>query len=654
MAKIPDDFIQDLLNRVDIVDVVERYLPLKKAGQNYSACCPFHKEKSPSFTVSQTKQFYHCFGCGAHGSAVGFVMEHQGMSFPDAVRMLAESVGMQVPVSDAPMSEKAKAAPGIYDVLKTAMNYYRAQLKTASAAIEYLKSRGVEGKTAARFGLGFAPSAGQSLKAVFADYDKNPVIKDAGLVAEEENTLRRYDRFRSRVLFPILNQRSQVIGFGGRIMGNGAPKYLNSPETPVFEKGKELYGLPQARAAIRDRGRVLVVEGYMDVVMLNQHGVEYAVASLGTACTPEHIRKLLKLADEVYFCFDGDKAGKKAAWRALENSLEQLVDGKKLAFLFLPAEHDPDSYVQEFGQVRFENALLQDSVPLAQFLLKELSGQVELESEEGRAKLISLAAPMLSQVKAPAFGMMIRKRLAELSRLEMSELSTVLDGSPVRSVPEYVPSESYQGESAPEPWQDNQTWANDWQPSQQQNQPNTQYARQSNRPAWKPNWQPKGKWKGRGDERMPAHMMPRPAPRAAPTGPVHKLIQLVLAHPNLVRRSEPVWLSWPETDAMGLAQELLQKICNYPDLASLQIVESWQGMFDYDVLHRLLISGGEYFDKASEAELEEQLAATLKAVEVSVIRPMMQERFYALTYKQANGGLTEAEKLEFAALVSRR
>ncbi|AZN37885.1 DNA primase [Iodobacter ciconiae] len=651
MAKIPDDFIQDLLNRVDIVDVVERYLPLKKAGQNYSACCPFHKEKSPSFTVSQTKQFYHCFGCGAHGSAVGFVMEHQGMSFPDAVRMLAESVGMQVPVSDAPISEKAKAAPGIYDVLKTAMNYYRAQLKTAPAAIEYLKSRGVEGRIAARFGLGFAPSAGQSLKTVFADYDKNPVIKDAGLVAEEENTLRRYDRFRSRVLFPILNQRSQVIGFGGRIMGNGAPKYLNSPETPVFEKGKELYGLPQARAAIRDRGRVLVVEGYMDVVMLNQHGVEYAVASLGTACTPEHIRKLLKLADEVYFCFDGDKAGKKAAWRALENSLEQLVDGKKLAFLFLPAEHDPDSYVQEFGQAQFENALLQDSVPLAQFLLKELSAQVELESEEGRAKLISLAAPMLNLVRAPAFGMMIRKRLAELARLEMSELSTVLDGSPVRYVPEYVPSESYQGESAPESWQEGQGWSGDWQ---QQNSPGTQYARQSNRSAWKSNWQPKSKWKGRAGERIPVHMMPRPAPRAAPTGPVHKLIQLVLAHPDLVRRSEPVWLSWPETEAMGLAQELLQKICSYPDLSSLQIVESWQGMLDYDVLHRLLISGGEYFDKASEAELDEQLAATLKAVEVSVIRPMMQERFYALTYKQANGGLTEAEKLEFAALVSRR
>lgn len=644
MAKIPDDFIQDLLNRVDIVDVVERYLPLKKAGQNYSACCPFHKEKSPSFTVSQTKQFYHCFGCGAHGSALGFVMEHQALSFPDAVRMLAESVGMQVPVSDAPVSEKAKAAPGIYDVMKTAMNYYRAQLKTAPAAIEYLKSRGVEGRTAARFGLGFAPGAGQSLKAVFADYDHNAVIKDAGLVGEDEATLRRYDRFRSRVLFPILNQRSQVIGFGGRIMGSGAPKYLNSPETPVFEKGKELYGLPQARTAIRDRGRVLVVEGYMDVVMLNQNGVEYSVASLGTACTPEHIRKLLKLADEVYFCFDGDKAGKKAAWRALENSLEQLVDGKKLAFLFLPAEHDPDSYVQEFGQERFEQALLQESVPLAQFLLKELSSQVQLESEEGRAKLISLAAPMLSQVKAPAFGMMIKKRLAELSRLEMSELSTVLDGAPVRAEPEYIQAESYQGDAAAEPWQGEQGWKKDWQPGRQGN----------GKSNWQPDWKPKGKWKGRGDERIPASRMPRPAPRAAPTGPVHKLIQLVLAHPDLVRRSEPVWQSWPESEVFSLAQELLQKICRYPDLNSLQLVESWQGMFDYDVLHRLLISGGEYFDKTSAAELEEQLAATLKAVEVSVIRPVIQERFYALTYKQANGGLTEAEKLEFAALVTRR
>ncbi|MGL6042235.1 MAG: DNA primase, partial [Deefgea sp.] len=428
MALIPDDFIQDLLNRVDIVDVVERYLPLKKAGQNYMACCPFHKEKSPSFTVSQTKQFYHCFGCGVHGSALTFVMEHQALSFPEAVRQLAESVGMQIPVSDKPITEEQKKAPGIYDVLKTAFDFYRAQLKTAPAAIDYFKRRGVTGKTAAKFGLGYAPGGDdwQPLKAIYPDYDWNALLAEAGLVIDKEESKRRYDRFRERVMFPIINQRGQVIGFGGRVMGQGEPKYLNSPETPVFTKGRELYGLPQARTAIRDHNRVLVAEGYMDVVMLHQHGVEYAVASLGTACTPEHVRKLLKLADEVVFGFDGDKAGIKAAWRALENSLPEVKDGKELKFLFLPAEHDPDSYVQAFGREQFELLIAESALPLSQYLLKELAGQVDLTMEEGRARLVHIARPYLEELKqAPILKLMIGKRLAEMCQLSSAEFASL-------------------------------------------------------------------------------------------------------------------------------------------------------------------------------------------------------------------------------------
>lgn len=425
MALIPEDFIQDLLNRVDIIDVVERYLPLKKTGQNYSACCPFHKEKSPSFTVSPTKGFYHCFGCGAHGSAISFVMEYESLDFPDAVRKLAESVGMPLPITEPGQQDHGAPArqKGLTELLTQAMHFYRSQLKQSPQAIQYLKKRGLTGEIAARFGLGYAPPGWQPLSACFGDYLSNPQLAESGLVIDKEDNQRRYDRFRDRIMFPILSQKQAVIGFGGRILESGEPKYLNSPETPVFNKGRELYGLPQARAAIRDLGRVLVVEGYMDVVALAQHGVEYAVASLGTACTPEHIQKLLKLADEVYFSFDGDRAGQKAAWRALENAIPHVTDGKKLAFLFLPEEHDPDSYIREFGKAAFEEQLLGQSMTLVSYLIKELSSQVELASEEGRARLVHLAKPYLEALKAPVLNQLLRKRLAELAGLDTQELN---------------------------------------------------------------------------------------------------------------------------------------------------------------------------------------------------------------------------------------
>ncbi|MEC5208719.1 DNA primase [Vogesella perlucida] len=422
---IPQDFIDQLLSRVDIVDVVDRYVPLKKAGQNYMACCPFHKEKSPSFTVSPSKQFYHCFGCGAHGSAIGFVMEYQGLNFVEAVKNLAEGLGMPVPEERAANPEASRAARekqlSLEGALTQAATYYKQQLKSAVNAIGYLKGRGLTGEIAARFGLGYAPGEWQNLASVVSDY-QSPALLESGLVIEAEDSGRRYDRFRDRVMFPIRNQRGAIIGFGGRVIGKGEPKYLNSPETPLFEKGRELYGLYEARQAIRNAGCVLVVEGYMDVVALAQYGVEYAVATLGTATTGEHVRKLLRHADQVYFCFDGDKAGRKAAWRALENSLPQLVDGKALHFLLLPQEHDPDSYIREFGRDAFEAALREQSIPLSAYFTRELTASVDLSSPEGRAELIKQAKPLLDQIAAPMLGYIIKKRLAELTQMDVDEI----------------------------------------------------------------------------------------------------------------------------------------------------------------------------------------------------------------------------------------
>ena len=419
---IPQSFIQDLLNRVDIVDVVESYIPLKKAGANLAACCPFHGEKTPSFTVSPSKQFYHCFGCGAHGTAIGFVMEYAGLGFVEAVKELAESVGMPVPNErEESGSNKTQAgSDDLYEIMRQATQYYRTQLKQSETAINYLKQRGLSGEIAARFGIGYAPGGWQNLSAIFSDYSAATLIQ-CGLVIETDDG-KRYDRFRDRIMFPILNQRGMVIGFGGRVLGQGEPKYLNSPETPLFEKGMELYGLPQARKAIREAGRVLVVEGYMDVVALAQHGVEYAVATLGTATTPMHVQKLLKQSDDVIFCFDGDEAGRRAAWRALENSLAWVADGKNLGFLFLPQGEDPDSYVRQMGKESFEALLRKEALSLSNFLLRELVAKVDMQTQEGRARLLELARPLLGQIKAPAIHLMVRKRLAELAGIAQAEL----------------------------------------------------------------------------------------------------------------------------------------------------------------------------------------------------------------------------------------
>jgi DNA primase len=428
---IPNDFIQTLLSRVDIVEVIDRFVPLRKAGANYVACCPFHTEKTPSFSVSPTKQFYHCFGCGAHGTAIGFLMEHAGKSFPDAVEDLARDAGLEVPrVERAGDKERREEAADLSELLLAAAKYYRAQLRESPAAIAYLKSRGLTGEVAARFGIGYAPDGWQGLAAAFPKYD-DPALEAAGLVIKGDGD-KRYDRFRDRVMFPIHDTRGRVIGFGGRVIGAGEPKYLNSPETAVFSKGRELYGLFLARNAIRDAGKVVVVEGYMDVVALAQHGVAYAVATLGTSTTPTHAQKLFRLTDTVVFCFDGDNAGRKAAWRALENTLPELRDGKNALFLFLPDGEDPDDYVRRRGKAAFEQALAQ-ATSLSEFLLSELVARHPPESPEGRAALVAAARPYLAQIEAPVLAAILRKRLAGISGLDEEELRGLLStGGPAK------------------------------------------------------------------------------------------------------------------------------------------------------------------------------------------------------------------------------
>ena len=431
---IPQSFIQDLLNRVDIVDVVGRYVQLKKGGANFMGLCPFHNEKSPSFTVSPTKQFYHCFGCGAHGTAIGFLIEYSGVGFVDAVKDLAQNVGMTVPESDdrlppAQRAEQQAKNLALSDAMTHACDYYRQQLRVAQHAIQYLKNRGLTGEIAARFGLGYAPESWDGLRAVFPEYDAG-VLVEAGLVIDRGDEggdyRKRYDRFRDRIMFPIRNIKGQVMGFGGRILEKGEPKYLNSPETPLFQKGSELYGLFEARQAIRDAGYVLVTEGYMDVVALAQFGFPQVVATLGTACTPMHLQKLLRQTDHVIFSFDGDAAGRRAARRALEASLQHAADTKTIKFLFLPEEHDPDSYIRELGTEAFEQAV-RDAMPLSQFLLNEAVSENALSSPEGRARAQHDAKPLLQAMPPSSLRLQIVRELAQLTQTTAAEIEALFE-----------------------------------------------------------------------------------------------------------------------------------------------------------------------------------------------------------------------------------
>jgi len=459
-GKITQSFIDELMNRVDVVEVIDSRVPLKKAGREYTACCPFHNEKTPSFTVSQNKQFYHCFGCGAHGTAIGFLMEYEHMSFPEAVEDLARNAGIEVQYEvntggNNFLPKEKKQDDSLYSLMAKCDQYYRQQLRQhaqSKQAVEYLKQRGLSGEIAAEFGLGYAPPGWDNLQSHIGESaDKIENLVRCGMLIQKDDK-KTYDRFRQRIMFPIRDRRGRTIGFGGRVLpdsqennherGAKPPaKYLNSPETPLFHKGQELYGIYEARQALRDIPRLLVVEGYMDVVALSQFGIRYAVATLGTATTEEHLHKLFRLTKEVVFCFDGDRAGRDAAWRALNNALPVMREGRQIRFMFLPDGEDPDSFVRAKGKEGFESEIL-NSLTFSDFFFSWLGKQADTNSIDGRAQMVALARPLITRLPPGVFSHMMRNQLAQLSRIESRELEQLLvqtDTKPVGSSMEMDP-----------------------------------------------------------------------------------------------------------------------------------------------------------------------------------------------------------------------
>ena len=420
---IPKHFIEDLITRADIVEVLGRRIQLKKAGREFKACCPFHDEKTPSFTVSPSKGFYHCFGCSAHGTALDFLMEYDHMEFVEAVESLAGMMGIDVPREES--QQPARRYDELFELMQNVEKHYQGELRRHQPAVDYLQARAIDGATAKRFGIGYTPAGWSHLLDKFGT--SNEAIErllTVGLIIRKDHG-KHYDRFRERIMFPIRDSRGRCIGFGGRVMGQEEPKYLNSPETVLFHKGRELYGLYEARQAIRHIERLVVVEGYMDVIALARHGIDFAAATLGTATTDEHLNRLFRLSDEVHFCFDGDRAGRAAAWRALETALPQIREGRQIRFVFLPDGQDPDSYVQNDGADGFERAMDQ-ALPLSDYLVDELASQVDMKSVDGRARLAELAKPLVSKIPPGVYKELLIERLAESVGLAAPKLAAIL------------------------------------------------------------------------------------------------------------------------------------------------------------------------------------------------------------------------------------
>ncbi|MGX5662093.1 DNA primase [Diaphorobacter nitroreducens] len=520
-VSIPQSFIQELLARVDVVDVVGRYVQLKKSGANFMGLCPFHGEKSPSFSVSPSKQFFHCFGCGKNGNAIGFLMDHAGMGFREAVQDLAQQIGMQVPDDEntSPQDRERAAAQRqkqatLTDVLEKAGDAWRRHLRESPRAVQYFKGRGVSGQVAKRYGLGYAPEGWRGLASVFPEYD-SPLLEESGLVIVNEEDGKRYDRFRDRVMFPIRNVKGECIGFGGRVLGDDKPKYLNSPETPVFHKGRELYGLYEARNAIREHGYALVTEGYMDVVALAQLGFPNAVATLGTACTPEHVHKLFRFTDTVVFSFDGDAAGRRAARKALDGALPYASDTRSVKFLFLPAEHDPDSFVRAYGPEAFARHV-GDAVPLSRFLLEAAREGCDLGTAEGRAHMLSNARPLWAALPDGALKRQLLTELGELGQLPAPDLAQL-----------WAQDSPRPGSAAHPPAHDGAPFGDE--PPWGQDPPGMEYGSPAGgEPARR--WRKGGEWKGgrwRREEQRPPQP---PLPRRPLTGRADHAARLLLSH----------------------------------------------------------------------------------------------------------------------------
>ncbi|TRX75091.1 DNA primase [Pseudomonas mangiferae] len=562
---IPQSFIDDLLNRTDIVEVVGSRIQLKRAGKNYSALCPFHKEKTPSFSVSADKQFYYCFGCGAGGNALGFIMDHDHLDFPQAVEELAKRAGLDVPREDRgrPGAPRQPTDSPLYPLLAAAADYYRQALKShpsRRAAVDYLKGRGLTGEIARDFGLGFAPPGWDHLlKHLGGDALQQKTLIDAGLLIENTETGKRYDRFRDRVMFPIRDTRGRVIAFGGRVLGDDKPKYLNSPETPVFHKGQELYGLYEARMHNRDLDEVMVVEGYMDVIALAQQGLRNAVATLGTSTSEEHVKRLFRLVPSLLFCFDGDQAGRKAAWRALEAALPSLQDGRRARFLFLPEGEDPDSLVRAEGTDAFRARISQQAMPLADYFFQQLTQEADPSSLEGKAHLAMLANPLIERVPGANLRQLMRQHLQVLTGLSGEALSQFATPAPRQPDAPPATDDGYYDalvDYASPPDAGGFTESPSWKSG-------------SDKP-WK-------KKKGRDWAQKDA---PPRAPRSAVSveSPNLSALRTLLHHPQLAQKVENASRFAAENDPYAqLMVSLLEALQKNPTLRSLQLIARWHG-----------------------------------------------------------------------------
>ncbi|WP_349617771.1 DNA primase [Azotobacter salinestris] len=631
---IPQGFIDDLLNRTDIVEVVGSRVQLKKTGKNYSACCPFHQEKTPSFTVSPDKQFYYCFGCGAGGNALGFLMDHDHLEFPQAVEELAKRAGLEVPREERAGDRQPRQSVDspLYPLLAAAADYYRQALKShpaRQAAVDYLKGRGLSGVIARDFALGFAPPGWDNLlKHLGGDALQQKAMIEAGLLIENAETGKRYDRFRDRVIFPIRDSRGRVIAFGGRVLGDDKPKYLNSPETPVFHKGQELYGLFEARRHNRDLDEIIVVEGYMDVIALAQQGLRNAVATLGTATSEEHLKRLFRLVPGVLFCFDGDQAGRKAAWRALEATLPSLQDGRRARFLFLPEGEDPDSLVRAEGREAFLARLEQQARPLADYFFQQLTEEADPRTLEGKAHLATLAAPLIEKIPGANLRALMRQRLAEI---------TGLSGIPSPPVSGPLPGEHashaedayYQAEPG---YADYPDFA----------EPERPFGRAGQGKG-------KGQWKGRGrggyrQDRDDFPARPRIAVSVEP--PNLSALRTLLHHPQLAQKvADASHFASEEDPYAQLLVALLEALQKNPHSSSLQLIARWHGTEQ----GRLLRALAEKEWLISTDNLEQQFFDT-----INTLAARQRERgIEQLLRKARQGELSAEEKTRLRDLLSR-
>ncbi len=560
---IAQGFIDDLLNRTDIVDVVSSRVQLKKAGKNYTACCPFHQEKTPSFSVNQEKQFYYCFGCGAGGNALGFIMDHDHLDFPEAVEELAKRAGVEIEheTSNTPQKPRQPVDSPLYALLTAASDYYRSALKShpeRNAAVNYLKQRGVSGVIARDFALGFAPPGWDNLsKHLGGDSLQQKALIDAGLLVENVESQRRYDRFRDRIIFPIHDSRGRIIGFGGRVLGDDKPKYLNSPETAVFHKGQELYGLYEARKHNRQLSEIIVVEGYMDVIALAQQGLRNAVATLGTATSEEHIKRLFRVVPNILFCFDGDNAGRKAAWRALEATLGNLKDGQQARFLFVPDGEDPDSLIRSEGLEAFQARITQQAVPLTSYFFTHLAEEVNLESLEGKAHMATLAAPLIEHIPGANLRALMRQKLTQMTGLSSA--------ASVESNP------SQQDWSATSDYEREPDGFDSYNPFQANDYPDM--PTHTPAPSFKKTSHNENSWSRKS---APARQSNRA--KAAVETPHLAALRTLLHHPHLALKVDTASKLAAEDDLYAqLLVSLLEALQKSPNLSPLQLIARWHG-----------------------------------------------------------------------------